>query len=284
MTGVPCASLRRWYWIASIIACFWNLSLGGVNHNVVHPALPMIINPTELSILSIQFNPKPGIFSDWVVPTFGEKAVFHNRSYDARLRTKLQPQEIEERSALFKTFFKLPEQALNTSCSFEFLGFVPVNTHRPFTWGDKEYRPSIGVGSLLVGEAEDWDCYYRGLYENPLHSLTQYKNQHWPIVFFCPARNDRISCANALAVNDLAKRQDPPSKLALRLSLPLHDVTWSVDMAVDLLAVQRKDPPKSNQAALCTAIPYTTSIPERFEVSFHLSQYTIYRLLMSTFI
>lgn len=252
-------------WFCHALVFFMLYALcGGVVRNPEHPSLPLIFQPQSISILSVQFNPEAGMQSDWVIPLFGDKAVFHNRSYDSRLRSKLQPREFTEREEMFKSYFKLPEHVLSASCSLELFGFVPVNTHRPFTWGDKEYRPSVGTASLLVNESDEWTCYYRALYENPLHSLSQYRHQHWPIVFLCPAPNQRTSCANALAASDQAKQAG--KKLPLRLSIQFIQDQWSVDVPVDLQAIT-KAKGRQSKAALCTAIPYTSSKDERLDAN-----------------
>ncbi|RYG68276.1 hypothetical protein EON64_05525 [archaeon] len=189
----------------------------------------------------------------------------------------MAPHEIIERELLFKKFFQLPAEAQYPACSFEFLGMVPVDLHRPFTFHDKLNQPSIGKSTLLVDNSEQWTCYYRGVYENPLHDLTQYKHQHWPVLFYCPASNSRTSCANLLNAatspsTDInsGKTENATLFVDLALTLPLLDssASWEVKLHVDILKVMKKDPPTSHpKAALCTAIPYTSSEEERLEAN-----------------
>lgn len=297
---------------SSYMRCFVFVGLGllitfieAVRRNIEHPALPLLIQPNTLSILSIQYNPTPHSYSDWIERIFGDRAIFHNRSYDSQSLKKLQPQEFIERREIFQAFFTLPDGVRNASCSFEFFGFVPVNTHRPFTWGDKEYRPSMGRAFLKLDGAQEWLCIYRALYENPLHSLSQYRKQHWPIVFFCPVpASHSFDCQNLKAAAAAQRNSHPKRTLPAQLFVPLSNALWTVSLSIDLPAVTAKPTPLSRkrrqrkaregpahnidagagatgdlggasgdesvdrvpEAALCTAIPYTSSLEDRLEV------------------
>jgi hypothetical protein len=174
---------------------------------------PMFLNTSKISITSITYNPSHH-HSEWIPRLFGDEAIFHNRSYDAKSPKPLTPEEKKDRTRLFQEYYRIPPEFLTPTCSIEMLGFAVVNEQAPLAFSSTKTAPSMGTADLTFflqendilndnkltskEQPEKWQCIYRAMYDNVgvLNKLKLRPNHYWPIFIYCPAPNHDASCLN----------------------------------------------------------------------------------------
>lgn len=152
----------------------------------------------------------------------------------------------------FEEAFTLPSYVSRSECSFELLGFVPLDRTPPF---EKWNRDSLIIGNATMrisGTSSTWNCFYRPMYE-----LWRMNKSYWQIFFYCPAHNNSM-CTN----NDEMKSGQ---KLNGEMIFQARNNTWKSTISLKsklrskakkYLAVQETI---FEQPAACLAIPYESS-------------------------
>ena len=191
--------------------------------------------------------------SEWIDRIFGSRAV-HNRDLLSSDRDNSSNQAFSS----FRENFQLPAHAINPPCSVEILGFARLDQQKPFI-ATNRLQLIVGNASLTLGLAADpWPCFYRPSFERWRHAKF-----FWSIFIYCPAPSE-TACQSLNT-----------TKRSIRgvVNMDLETTIWQSKFVANNFKphhpIKYKLPsiPDKNTMAVCLAIPYTTSDPEKIVVN-----------------
>lgn len=220
------------------------------------------INSSSVTITSFIFN-KNGKVSQRIQSLFGYKAVhyFSNTIKSAKSHSKIFPEEILNGTKTVRKYVDQEFIERTPMCSIEMLGSVIFDKDEPFTKEHKAYGPSIGKAFISIPyvlPGQEWQCYYRSLFENWRKEVDQTKPNFWSTFFYCPIFSV-ISCEKMR--NHVVVTENSEVNVFLKMNLEV--VEWYTNFAVKLSQPLRyhqiKNPQDNIELGVCLPIPYTST-------------------------
>lgn len=232
---------------------------------------PFSINSSSLSITSIQYN-QFSTPSEWVDNLLGSKAHFIRKN-------RHNPEDYPERYSEIRKLNVTPDEIdLWSECSFEILGFVRLDVQKPILRKNKQNKPLLGHGKLLIGTNFNFQCFWRVVFGHYEHTTLKMGATFSSIVFYCPAprihmnfRRTKQICADISS--RLRNKQINNYEVTMSIEdteqSTLNKVDWKNKFAARIF-LDNKDASTKRQVldstqkfAVCLSIPYSSSDPEK---------------------
>lgn len=274
----------KWLWV-SIFLC--------PRLHAEHYGSTVKINPNPRGITITSFHLSSSMSSLWVDRIFGSSSIYYYRNTNATYLSNkaLRPEEIERRHIAMADAVHLSEEELMPPCSIDLLGFVGLDTpESPFSLHQKYVGPIVGKSYLRMGHLDPWHCHYRLVFENWRTEKRQTAPNHWAVLMYCtPANNTNTNSTQSCSdLRNLIKKNRVSGFIpaSLELNRGVHRMTNSFSIRVLNRDRMVKTMAKhAYTAAVCLAIPYTSSDPSKSSVNAALlAEWIRYYLKLNFFV